>query len=135
MKLFSLRLHPDEDLRSALQKFAAQEQVRAGSILTCVGALKSATLRMAGATPDKQVVNTYHENFEIVSLAGTITADDCHLHIALAKENGEVIGGHLKSGSIVDVTAEVVIAEDENATYSRVMDNETGFEELLVTPR
>lgn len=135
MKLYTLRLHPNQDLRQELCSFAKQNNIQAGFIITCVGALRTMVVRMAGATPDNQVVNTYKQDFEIVSLVGTITGDDCHLHIAASKENGEVIGGHLKDGTILGVTSEVVIGEDEAVVYGRKMDKETGFEELEVMAR
>jgi uncharacterized protein len=132
MKLYTFRLRPNQDLRQSLQLFAKQNNIQAGFIVTCVGALRVVVMRMAGATPKHQIVNTYKGKFEIVSLVGTVSAEDCHFHIALSRENGEVIGGHLKDGSIVDVTAEVVVGEDEAVVYARTMDNETGFEELEV---
>jgi len=135
MKLHTLRLHPGNDLRQSLQAFAAHHRIQAGFIITCVGALTCLHIRMAGATPDKQVVKKLAEEFEIVSLVGTLTADDCHLHISASDKEGAVWGGHLKEGTIVDVTAEVVIGEDEESLYTRVMDDETGFEELEVTPK
>src|SRR5581483_8492810 len=106
-----------------------------GSILTCVGALKPFVLRMAGATPDKQDIKTYEDKHEIVSLVGTLTGDDCHLHISLSNKEGRVIGGYLKDGSLVDLTAEIVIVEDDNAVYTREPDNDTGFTELVIKQR
>lgn len=132
MKLFTTRLHGGEDLRQALQEFAKQNNIQAGFIVTCVGALKSMCIRMAGATCDNQTINNFDEDFEIVSLVGTITKDDCHLHIAGSKKDGNVIGGHLRVGSIVNITAEVVIGEDEKSIYDRVFDTDTGFEELTI---
>ena len=63
---------------------------------------------------------------------GTIEKDDCHLHISIADDDGKVFGGHLKNGSIVGVTAEVIIAELKNTIFSRVFDKETGYDELIV---
>jgi uncharacterized protein len=131
MKLYTVRLHPNDELRGSLQLFAKEQGISAGFIITCVGALQNLTVRLAGATPDMQPTDTYNEESEIVSLVGTITADDCHLHIAVSDVNGHVRGGHLKSAK-VGVTAEVVIGEDENVTYVRALDDETGFEELEV---
>lgn len=134
MKLYSVRLKPGQDLRKELLAFAKTNHIQAGSIGTCVGALKSVTLRMAGATPNKQDLRTFNQPYEIVSLVGTVTGKDCHLHIALADKEGTVIGGHLKE-SVVDPTAEIVIADDESAVYIREIDNETKFEELVIKPR
>jgi predicted DNA-binding protein with PD1-like motif len=45
---------------------------------------------MAGATPNKQEIKILEETHEIISLAGTLTGDDCHLHIG---GNGTFRGG------------------------------------------
>ena len=135
MSLFSVRLKPGQDLRKELINFARDNNIKAGSIVTCVGTLKPSILRMAGATPDKQKIRTFADTHEIVSLVGTLTYDDCHLHIALSNKDGEVIGGHLKEGSLVDLTAEVVIIDDDNSTYNREMDSVTGFPELVIDRR
>lgn len=135
MSLFSVRLKPGQDLRKELIDFAKDNNIKAGSIVTCVGALKPSTLRMAGAMPDKQKIRTFADTHGIVSLVGTLTYNDCHLHIALSNKDGEVIGGHLKEGSLVDLTAEVVIINDDSSIYQREMDSDTGFPELAIDGR
>lgn len=132
MKLYSLRLGLGEDLRLGIMEYARHEGLRSGSIVTCVGALDKFRLRMAGATPDGEDVRDYSEPHEIVSLVGTVTEDDCHLHISLSDLEGNVVGGHLKAGSYVSPTAEIVIVEHEDVEYLREMDEKTGFEELVV---
>ncbi len=46
---------------------------------------------------------------EILSLAGTLSPDGVHLHMAVADSSGTVIGGHLCAGSLVRTTAELVL--------------------------
>lgn len=135
MKLYSLRLKPGQDLKKSLMAFAKDNNIQAGSIVTCVGALKAFDLRMAGAQPGKQDIRRYDESYEIISLDGTLSGEDCHLHIALSDKNGSMVGGHLKGDSPVYITAEVVIVEDESAIYTRELDDETQFEELVVKNR
>ncbi|MBP7837460.1 DNA-binding protein [Candidatus Saccharibacteria bacterium] len=135
MKLYTTRLKPNEDLRIGLLRFAKKQNILAGSIVTCVGSLDSATLRMAGATADNQQIETYSEPFEIVSLVGTIMNGYCHLHITLSKADGSVIGGHLKDGSLISTTAEVTIIEDRSVVFTREPDQKTGFGELAIHPR
>jgi len=135
MKLYTLRLKQNQDLKVELLKFAQVNDIKAGSVITCVGALKFFVLRMAGATPDKQDIRTYNESHEIVSLVGTLTGIDCHLHIALSNKEGQVVGGHLKDGSKVGLTAEIVIAEDDTRVYTRELDQDTGFSELFFKQR
>lgn len=45
-------------------------------------------------------------------------------------KDGKSFGGHLKEGTIIHPTAEIVIGEDETAVYTRELDEETGFPEL-----
>src|SRR3989344_1736414 len=128
MKTYAFRLRQGQDLRTEIDKFAKQKNIRAGVIVTCVGNLKKAILRMANA----KVVKNFEGSFEIVSLVGTLEVGNSHLHISISDEKGDVFGGHLKVGSIVGVTAEVVIGELENLKFSRKFDDETGYEELVV---
>lgn len=47
MKVFALRLKPNQDLRLSLKSFAQAENIKAGFILTAIGSLKQATIRFA----------------------------------------------------------------------------------------
>lgn len=132
MKSFAFRLKPGADLRQGIEEFAAQKALRAACVVSCVGGLDKLVIRMAGATPEKQDVRALAEDFEIVSLVGTISKDGSHIHIAASKKDGQVIGGHLKEGTIVYPTAEIVLGEMEDVEFGREMDDETGFEELVV---
>lgn len=128
MRTHVFRLRPGEDLRKSIARFAKKNGVQAGIILTCVGSLRQATVRLA----HELKVVTLREKFEIVSLVGTFEKDDMHLHISLSDKSGKTIGGHLKEGCLVHVTAEVAVAELPGLRFSREPDPETGFEELVV---
>ena len=131
MKTYAVRLLPNQDLKTSLENYARENQISAGVVLTCVGSLNCATLRMA----NENVPKTFEGKFEIVSLVGTFSADGCHLHIALSDKDGNMIGGHLKEGCMIFTTAEVVIGEIENLIFARTMDEGTGFKELVVKSR
>lgn len=128
MKIHALRLRPGQDLRLELERFIKLNNIHSGIILTCVGSLVKATLRMA----DESTTKTFTNKYEIVSLVGTIAGLDVHLHIALSDEQGQTIGGHLKEGCVVRTTAEVVIGEIDEFKLTREFDKETGFDELKV---
>jgi uncharacterized protein len=128
MKTYAFRILANQDLRVEIDKFVKQKNIRAGCILTIVGNLKKAVLRMAGA----KIIKTYKGDFEIVSLVGTLESGNSHLHISLSDSKGKVFGGHLKTGSIVGVTAEVVIGELTNVIFTRKFDKETGYDELVI---
>lgn len=132
MKTIIFRLKPGTDLKSAIEAKINEHNVKAGFIITCVGGLGAATVRMAGATPDDQDIRSFNDDFEIVSLVGTISANGTHLHMSFSDKDGLVRGGHLKEGTIIHPTAEIVIGIDETVEMKREMDEETGFAELVV---
>lgn len=128
MKTYAIRLKPNQDLKEELNNFSRSKKIQAGVILTCVGSLKSVTLRLI----DESVMERIDEKFEIVSLVGTLSPDGNHIHIALSNKNEETIGGHLKKGCIIHTTAEIVIAENDEFSFSREFDEQTGFNELKI---
>jgi predicted DNA-binding protein with PD1-like motif len=78
---------------------------------------------------------TLEQDFEIVSMEGTLSPDGCHVHIAISDGAGQVIGGHLASGCTVRTTAELVLADEPSLDFAREPDESTGFAELVVRPR
>lgn len=132
MKTIIFRLKPGADLKNSIEEVIKKNTIKAGFIVTCVGGLKQATVRMAGAKPDAQDIRTFKGDFEIVSLVGTVSVNGTHLHMSFSESEGIVRGGHLKEGTIIHPTAEIVIGIDENVEMKREMDEETGFTELVV---
>ena len=135
MRVHAVRLTPGTDLKLELERLTQAHALRAGCILSCVGSLSQARLRMAGAAGDEEVFRTFVEPMEIVSLTGTLSADGLHVHIGLARRDGGCIGGHLVTGCIVHTTAELVIGELPELEFRRVLDPATGYGELSVQPR
>lgn len=135
MRTFAFRLKPGKDLRLGIEEFIAEKGLKAAFVVTCVGGLDKLVFRMAGATPEKQDTRTLVDNFEIVSLVGTSGEDGSHFHIAVSNREGQVFGGHLKEGTTIFPTAEVVIGEMDDSVFARDIDEETGFEELVVLKR
>ena len=131
MRAIAARLRPGDDLLDGLVALARSSGLRAPLILTCVGSLSRAALRMAGASSTTALDGT----FEIVSLVGTLAEDGAHLHLSISDETGAMTGGHLMTGSIVRTTAEVVLGEIDDVTFRRPLDPETGWDELVVEPR
>ena len=109
MKIHALRLKPEMDLKQELVNFTKEKNIQAGFIVSCVGSLKEANLRLA----DEEIIKTFKEKFEIVSLVGTLSQDGLHLHTSLSNKEGKTIGGHLKEGCIIYTTAEIIVGEEE----------------------
>ncbi len=129
MKAHAFRLKEGEDLRSKIDEYVIAKKITAGVVLSGVGNLKKAVLRMA----DASIINEYSGTFEIVSSTGTVEEGNSHLHISISTVEGNVIGGHLKMGSIVGMTAEIVILELDELKFSRVFDPTSGYDELVVS--
>ncbi len=128
MKIFAIRLKPDQDLKESLRRFVNEKTIQAGFILTAVGSLKQATLRFANQA-HSQVLQ---EKFEIVSLVGTLSINGIHVHLSLADKNGQTIGGHVLDGCIIYTTAEIVIGSSKDFVFLRTVDEQTGYQELEV---
>jgi predicted DNA-binding protein with PD1-like motif len=131
MKVMPLRLSPGDDLRRSLEVWMAEQQAQAGCVISGIGSLSVAQLRLAG----QQKSTTITGDLEILSLNGTLSPDGAHLHIAVADSTGSVIGGHLCTGSLVRTTAELVLALLPKWEFRRVLDPATGYAELQISPR
>ena len=99
MKVVPLRLQPGADLRRVMEAWIAEQEEQAGCVLSAVGSMSVAQLRLAGATEATAI----RGDLEILSLSGTLSPDGVHLHIAISGSSGAVIGGHLfcRSGGSV----------------------------------
>lgn len=131
MQLFALRLRPGQDLGLELSRFVQENGLRAAFVMTCVGSLRQAALRLA----NRSETTLYEDKFEIVALVGTLDAGGYHLHISLSDGQGRTMGGHLMEGCLIYTTAEIVIGEADHLLFSRSFDPETGYPELEVTRR
>ena len=130
MKVFPLRLKPNQDLRQSLKNFANQENIKAGFILSAIGSLKQAKIRFANQSNSILLI----EKFEILSLNGTIATSGVHLHIAISDKQGKTIGGHLDDECIIYTTAEIIIGTTEEFIFNRTIDEQTGYKELEIIP-
>lgn len=122
------RLHPGQDLKGSLLQIRDSEGLKSGVVLSMVGSLDEAVLRMADG--NKKAIKG---PLEIVSATGTIATNGVHLHVAVADENGTVTGGHLLEGCPVHTTAEICIGCPD-MVFERVFDSETGYRELEIFP-
>jgi predicted DNA-binding protein with PD1-like motif len=132
MKSHTFRLKPAQDLFDSIEEFIKQNQIEAGCILSSVGSLTHATLRLA----NRSYYNDYEGHFEIISMTGTVSIHGSHLHIAISDDDGATIGGHLVSGCKIYTTAEIVLLELDDVIYKREMyENDSGYEELTIYKR
>ena len=81
-------------------------------------------------------IHTFDEHFEICSLVGTLTSGGmAHLHTTLGRKDGSTVSGHVVGDMLIFTTAEVVIGNAAGAKFDREMDDETGFDELVVAAK
>jgi predicted DNA-binding protein with PD1-like motif len=126
-----VRLSPGADLRAALEAEVAARSYRAAFVISGIGSLGGARLRLAGARgPDD-----LRGDLEILTLAGTIADSGSHLHMSVADSTGRVMGGHVGHGCIVRTTAEVLLLLLPEWSLDRALDPATGFAELVVSRR
>ncbi|MCG4528261.1 DNA-binding protein [Intestinimonas massiliensis] len=128
MKTHVFRLRRGSDLLKALQEYARTRRIAAGTVVSGVGCVTRARVRDASGV----TVRELNEPLEIVSLMGTLSTARTHLHIALAREDLTVLGGHLMEGCIVNTTAEVVLLELDGVRFGAERDGETGYDELAI---
>ena len=114
MKVVPLRLSPGDDLHLCLEAWMALQQAQAGCVISAVGSLSVAQLRLAGQPEG----TTIKGDLEMLCLAGTLSPD----------------GGHLGAGSLVRTTAELVIGLLPEWRFCRQLDPATGYAELEIHP-
>ncbi len=131
MNTYTFRFRPGEDLLASLEDFTAGHGIQAGCVLTCVGSLTHAVIRLA----DRDLHSQFEGKFEIVSLTGTLSVNGSHLHISISDGDGRTLGGHLVPGCRVYTTAEVVLAVFPELVYRREPCEQSGYAELVVSPR
>lgn len=130
MQAVALRLTPRQDLKVELDQFALIQNLEAACIVTCVGSLTKAVLRLANQPHE----TLYEGYFEIVSLTGILSRHGSHAHISIADATGKTYGGHLLKGCEIYTTAELVIGVLPNLSFKRVYDSLTGYRELRIEP-
>jgi uncharacterized protein len=130
MKTYAIRLSPGDDLKTELIKYTNKNNIKAGCILTCVGSLNGANIRLS----DGKTTKEYKGKYEIVSLVGTLSPSDIHIHISFSDDKGNVYGGHLKENCKIHTTAEIVIGKLEGIIFTREHDITTGYKELKIKP-
>jgi predicted DNA-binding protein with PD1-like motif len=131
LKSISVRLKPEQDLKSELMRVAKENHLKAAAIVSAVGSLKKLSLRLANA-PQPTVFEGYHE---IVSLSGTLSEDSMHVHLAASDSTGKTVGGHLVEGNPIYTTCELVLIEQSQYEFLRAEDPTYGYKELVIRSR
>ncbi len=123
------RLPYGADLLEALEKFAAEQNIRAGQV-QLIGAVSRAALGFYDQRHQEYWTSYHEEALEILHCTGNISIRDgkpmAHLHITLANRSRAALGGHLMPGTIV-FAAEAAIEELLGPETVRGHDLQTGL--------
>ena len=130
MSYLPIRLEPGADLRRVLEQRAAELPNHSAFVVAGIGSLSSVSIRLAAADQETRLSGS----FELISLSGTLSAEGAHLHMGIASESGQVMGGHVGYGNVIRTTAEVLLVMPEGWALSRAHDPATGYPELQVRP-
>jgi len=130
MKTLVFRILPGQDLKDQIRSRCLHANVHSGAILSAVGSVSHAVVRIA----DGKTIDERHEDMAIVGLSGTLSKDGDHLHLLCIDQDHKTFGGHLKHGTLIHTTCEVVIADfSDEWDLHRDMDPTTGYDELTVS--
>ena len=132
MNNYTFRLKPGDELLGSINAFVLEKNIEAGCILSGVGSLTHVVLRFA----NREYHSEFDGHFEIVSITGTVSTHGSHIHISVSDGDGKTLGGHLVPGCKIYTTAEIVVAVFDSLVYKReLLENDSGYEELVVYPR
>jgi predicted DNA-binding protein with PD1-like motif len=124
----TFRLKPGQDLLVEIEAFCQRQAIQAGVVLSAVGSLTQAELRLA----NRETTTCYQGHFEIVAMTGTVSLHGSHLHLAISDGDGHTLGGHLVAGCTIYTTAEIVLAVFPDQVYRREYEPLSGYDELAI---
>ena len=127
MKEYAIRLEKGADLKASIEDICLKNGFNTCVVLSAVGCVYQARFRRAKATSYFEKV----EDYEIVSLIGTVCQGKVHMHICLAEDSGAVVGGHLEKGCLINTTCELVLGVLDEYESQRVFDENTGYDEIV----
>lgn len=129
-EIFVVRLPFTCDLLSELTRFCRERGIRLGH-LSGLGAVRRAVIAYYDQSKRQYENRVLNEPMEIISLLGNISMKEeqpfVHAHIALARRDGSVIGGHLCEGTEV-FAGECVIEAFAGDDLVRAPDPDTGLQ-------
>lgn len=122
------RFDRGEEVHDALRNIALKEDIKLASI-TAIGATDDFTIGVYKVDDKSYTEKNFKGIFEILGITGTISTKDSkyypHLHISVADDEGQGLGGHLIKAHI-SVTCEMVI-DIIDGWVGRKMDEEIGI--------
>jgi predicted DNA-binding protein with PD1-like motif len=123
------RLTYGRDFLKTIEGFCVQESIQTG-VFSVIGAVMSVTLGSYDQSQQVYVTFKKEEPLEIVHCTGNVSLKDgkvaVHAHAVLADINGQTIGGHVFTGTVV-YAGEIYIHELLGEPLEREYDDTTGL--------
>ncbi len=134
-RVLALRLKPGTDMLTEIEKACNEHQIKNGVIISGIGSVGRAAFCDPQYFPDRKQPYNYgppiiiDTHLSIASISGIVCHDDdgtnnVHVHVTFSDEEGRCYAGHLKEGTRVLLTVDMMIAEVEGIDMTRKMDEE-----------
>ncbi|MGI5841095.1 MAG: PPC domain-containing DNA-binding protein [Patescibacteria group bacterium] len=127
---YIIKIKKGEKIVESLKRFCEGEKIQNG-IVSGVGAVDRAELAHYRVDAKKYTPFVLEEALELISLNGNVFLDEdktgliIHLHSALGRPSGEMIGGHLVEARVA--AACEILFENTETSISKKYDEETGL--------
>jgi predicted DNA-binding protein with PD1-like motif len=93
-------VNPGEEVLTALQAHAERDGIKAGAVVSLIGAVESARIsNMPAGDAGSDVVTDLTQPFEL-SGSGEIVDGTVHLHVTLSGEGNAAVHGHLHAAQV-----------------------------------
>ena len=127
-KCIIARLDQGDEVLESIKNIAVLENIKLAKV-SAIGATNEFTIGAYNVEEKKYYKKDYKGIYEIVSLIGNITMMDdtvyLHIHMGVADEKGNFIGGHLNK-AIISATCEIFI-NIINGDVGRVLNDKIGL--------
>ncbi len=123
--LIAIRMEDGEDFFESIKTVCRNYNVESGVVINGIGMLRD--LKIGYWDGKEYKVDEIEVPVELVSMQGNIGTSEndgdpiVHIHIAVAKPDHTVVGGHFVSG-IINNTGEIFLQKLENITLLRRKD-------------
>jgi predicted DNA-binding protein with PD1-like motif len=111
--LIVFRFEDGKDVIEGLKRVAKKHQIRSGVILGGIGMLRHFEISFYSREKTSYATQKFNEPVELLSFSGNISIWNnetfFHLHVALAREDNSVVGGHLKNATVHNTIEGVIM--------------------------
>jgi predicted DNA-binding protein with PD1-like motif len=128
-----IKLDDGQNLFSELGKIMMKHGAESAIILSGIGMLQD--FEIGYYDGGKYLTKHFGEPMELVSMHGSIAASQessIHIHVALANEEHNVIGGHLMKAKVC-VLNEIVLLKMDQIELNRALNDKSGLYELKIS--